>query len=234
MRTHSLRLAAPLAALVLAVPLLAACAAGDPTVVALLVADRGADDSAVDVDAFRERVAETCEGCETAVYDAGGDADEQRSKARQALTSSADILVVEAIAPDGLEGLKLDEVPVVAVGEPAEGADRFVGIASGVPSTGSDPLLDQARDVVLGKAKSLTYVPMLAISEKAADVAVGLLADTPVDGGEEHLGVQSWLYEPAEVDLSNITTVLVGQGVITLEQLCDGETQARCRRNGLV
>ena len=76
---------APLLAPALVVaPLLSGCAGDEPTV-ALLVAD-GSDRTsrAVDVEAFTDRVEATCDECRVTVYDAEGDAETQKSQARQA------------------------------------------------------------------------------------------------------------------------------------------------------
>ena len=91
----------------------------------------------------------------------------------------------------------------------------------------------RARDLVLGKRDSMTYVPTIEMSEQAADVAVALLAGDPVTGGEQVEGVQSWLYPEQKVTLDTLTTVLVGQGVLTLDELCKGATAKRCERIGL-
>ena len=64
--------------LLLTVPLLSACVATDPSVVAVLVADGGAAGRAVDQDVFRARVDEVCDGCTVTLYDAEGDATRQR------------------------------------------------------------------------------------------------------------------------------------------------------------
>ncbi len=92
---------------------------------------------------------------------------------------------------------------------------------------GSD--LQAARNVVLGDEESMTYVPTRAMSEQAADVAVALLAGTPVErrraggrrGGLLALGTQ-------DVTIDGLTSVLVGQGVLTLDELCSGSTEKRC------
>lgn len=219
--------------LVAVAPLLAGCAGGDPTV-ALLVAD-GSDPSsrAVDVDLFTQRVEATCDECRVVTYDAEGDAATQKSQARQAEASSADVIVVVPVDPDDLTGLTGRDVPVVSLGGLVPGSDRFVGLTSGeVPSVpGSD--LDVARDLVLGDEDTMTYVPTRSMSEQSADVAVGLLADTPVEGGQDVDGVTSWLFEDQEVTIDTLTSVLVAQGVLTLDDLCSGATAKACDRLGL-
>ena len=224
----------PLLALLLAAPLLAGCTGSDPTTVALLLADRESGGALVDVDAFTERVEAACEECEVEVYDAGGDAAEQESQARQAVAAESAALVVWPVEPEEVEGVEPEEVPMVSLVTLVPGSDAFVGLAEGQPDLddqGSD--LDAARDLVLGERRRMTYLPTQDMSEQAADVVVGELAGTPADGGEEHEGVTSWLYETTAVTLDNLTTVLVGQGVLTIEELCEGSTARRCERFGL-
>ena len=118
------------------------------------------------------------------------------------------------------------------------GSDRFIGLADGDVPIQAAPDLEAARDVLLGDEKSMTYVPTREMSEQAADVAVSLLAGTPLaaTGGadrQEVDGVASWLYEHQEVTIDDLTSVLVGQGVLTLDDLCSGETAKRCTKLGL-
>jgi ABC-type xylose transport system substrate-binding protein len=220
-------------ALALVAPLLTACVGGDPTI-GLLVADRSDSASrAVAVEAFTDRVEATCDECRVTVYDAEGDAETQKSQARQAEAASVDVLVVVPVEPDGMEALVSRDLPVVSLGELVPGSDRFVGLAGGeLPvQRGSD--LEAAREVLMGEAESMTYVPTRAMTEQAADVAVAFLADTTPAGGEDVDGVETWLYEDVEVTLDTLTSVLVADGAITLDDLCGGTTAGRCVRWGL-
>lgn len=221
-------------ALLIALPLLSGCFGGDPTI-ALLLADGSDDQHTVDVEAFTERVESSCEECRVEVHDAGGDAAEQKSQARQALADDADVLVIWPVDP-GADVVTDDEASTVSLVQLVPGSDRFVGMAeelpAGVAQQGSD--LEAAREVITGKRKSMVYVPDLAISERAADVTVALMAEQPVADSELHEGVRSWLYEPTEVTLDNLTTVLVGGGVLTIDELCEGATARRCQALGLI
>ena len=100
-----------------------------------------------------------------------------------------------------------------------------------VRQAGSD--LQAARNLVLGDEKTMTYVPTREMSEKAADVAVRFLAGDPLAGGEEVDGVESWLYPAQDVTIDSLTSVLVAQGVVTLDELCEGSTAKDCGRLGL-
>ena len=220
-------------ALVTLAPLLAGCDGDEPTI-ALLVADASDTSSrAVDVERFTDRVEATCDECRVTVYDAEGDAVTQRSQARQAEARNADVVVVVPVDVDDLASLTGLELPVVSLGELVPGSDRYVGLEGGELATQEGSDLEAARAVLLGDEKSMTYVPTRAMSEQAADVAVALLAGTPVTDAQEVDGIDSWLYEQQDVSIDGLTSVLVGQDVITLDELCSGSTEKRCARLGL-
>lgn len=214
--------------LLTATPALSACLGDEPTI-ALLVADGSS--RAVDADLFSERVGATCDECRVRVYDAGGDADTQRSQLRQAQADSADVLVVEPVDPGGPGSA--GDLPVVSVGGDVDGADAHVGLEDGQAPDVSGSDLDAARAVLLGDERTMTYVPTREMSDQAADVAVGLLAGAPRTDGEQVDGVPSWLFADQEVTVDTLTSVLVAQGVVTLDELCSGETEKPCERFGL-
>ncbi|WP_210504396.1 type 1 periplasmic-binding domain-containing protein [Nocardioides xinjiangensis] len=219
--------------LVAVAPLVSGCGGDEPTV-ALLVAD-GSDSSsrAVDVEGFTDRVEATCDECRVRVYDAQGDADTQKSQARQAEADSADVVVVVPVDADDLGTLTGSDLPVVSLGELVPASDRFVGLQGGRLPTQAGTDLDAARDVLRGEEESMTYVPTRAMSEQAADVAVSFLAGDPLAGAEDVDGVESWLFRDQEVTIDSLTSVLVGQGVLTIDDLCSGATEKRCARLGL-
>ncbi len=231
-----------LLAVVLGCGTLVGCSSEDPTVVAFLVSDGSRSfEPRVDVEAFRARVEATCTECSVRVYDAEGDAGTQASQADQALADSADVIVldpVEAEEAEALVGGGEDEVPVVAHTTLVPGADRFVGVAEPLatdergPSADTD--LQAARQIVQGTRGSMLHVPATAMSEQAADVAVGILAEEEVEGAEDFEGVPSWLHPVTEVRLAVLTSVLVREGVVTLDELCSGSTARRCERLGFV
>ena len=218
-------------------PLLAGCTTDEPTV-ALLVGDGSDSVHMVDVEAFEARVATTCDECVVAVYDAEGDAAQQKSQAREAEAESADVLVVVPVEPDEMESLTGAELPLVSLGTLVPGADGHVGPQQQVDvGSGAASNLAAARDLVRGKRSSMTYVPTVDMSEQAADVAVALLADSTVPVGAiepaEVEGVRSWLFGTQDVTLDTLTTLLVGQGVLTLDELCEGATARKCAKLGL-
>ncbi len=228
-RQHVLRALLPVV-LLAATPALSACVGDEPTIALLVDATSS---RAVDSERFTDRVEATCEECRVRVYDAGDDADTQRSQVRQAEADSADVLVVVPVEAGGPDGATDQELPVVSLGDLVDGADAHVGLEEGGLPSGSGSDLDAARAVVLGEERSMTYVPTVAMSEQAADVAVGLLADTPATGGTDVDGVPSWLYPAQQVTVDTLSSVLVGQGAVTLEELCSGRTEKRCERLGL-
>ena len=129
-------------------------------------------------------------------------------------------------------------MPLVSLGELLPGSEAYVGLAEGDVPNQSATDLEAARDVLLGDEDSMTYVPTREMSEQAADVAVALLADQPVSalGGpdaEDVDGVESWLYQHQDVTVDDLTSVLVRQGVVTLDDLCSGDTEKRCEKLGL-
>lgn len=225
-------------ALVVLAPLLAGCDGDEPTI-ALLVADSSDSASrAIDVRRFTDRVEATCDGCVVRVYDGEGDAGTQRSQVRQAEARNSDVIVVVPVDAADLASVTGPDVPVVSLGELVEGSDRFVGLEDGDLPTAAVSDLQAARDVLLGDEKSMTYVPTRAMSEQAADVAVAVLAGNPPEemGGADAVevdGVASWLYAQQEVTVDALTSVLVGQGVLTLDELCSGDTEKRCEKLGL-
>jgi len=222
-----------LSVLLAVAPLLSGCAGDEPTV-ALLVAD-GSDPSsrAVDVDRFTDRVEATCDECVVTVYDAEGDAATQKSQVRQAAATSADVVVVVPVDPDDLATLTEGDLPVVSLGELVPGSDRFVGLEGGALPTQRGSDLEAARAVLLGDEDAMTYVPTRAMSEQAADASVAFLADEPIADGEEVDGVESWLFRDQDVTIDTLTSVLVAQGVVALDDLCSGPTEKRCVRLGL-
>lgn len=218
----------------LVLPLLTSCSTTDEPTIALLVADASDASHVVDVEAFEARVLATCDECRVRVYDAGGDAGQQTSQARQADAESADVLVVVPVDPAEVESLTGGEMPVMSLGTLVPGAVAHVGLEQAVEADGDTAsTLDAAREVIVGDRSSMTYVPTFDMSVKAADVAVGLLADEPVADGTEVEGVESWLFESQDITLDTLTTILVGQGVVTLDELCEGASAKKCEKLGL-
>lgn len=216
---------------------LSGCSAVDSTVIAVLAADESTQVAQpLDVERLEERVGEICDGCTVEVFDAEGDADAQAEMFDRALVD-ADLVILDPVDPELAESLvqRAGEVPVMAYGALVPGADWFVGVAdSVVPASGVSSDLEAAREVISKDRDSFSYVPAAAMSTKAAEVAVGELADEPVGESVDHEGVDSWLFEAVEVTVNDLTSVLVASGAMTLAELCTGDTAKRCARLGLV
>ncbi|MEO5664552.1 MAG: hypothetical protein ABIR39_14860 [Nocardioides sp.] len=216
---------------------LSGCSAVDTTVIAVLAADQETQlQQPLNVERLQERVEEICDGCTVEVYDAGSDADTQAELFDRALVD-ADLVILDPVDPELAESLvqRAGEVPVMAYGTLVPGADWFVGLADpATPASGVTSDLEAAREIISKDRDSFTYVPAAAMSAKAADVAVGELADEPVGEPVDHEGVDSWLFESVEVTVNDLTSVAVASGAMTLAELCDGDTAKRCARLGLI
>lgn len=220
----------------LALPFLTACLGSDPSVVAVLVADASAGTgAALDADEFEAAIEEVCDGCKVEVHDAGGDADTQREQFRAALDAGVGAVVVEAVEPEVAEEFAAAErdQPLVAAGVFVPGADWFVGVTTPVAGSGFASDLEAARALVAGKEKSFSHVPTAAISAQSATVAAHAMARAELTAPGEYEGVPSWTYEPVEVTLANLTTVLVGPGLLDVEDICVEDAE-RCARLGLL
>ena len=226
-----------LACCLLVTSVLSGCAAVDSTVIAVLAADEGAQvQQPLDVDRLEERVEEICDGCTVEVFDAGSDADTQAEMFDEALVD-ADLVILDPVDPELAESLvqRAGEVPVLAYGTLVPGADWFVGVAvPATPATGVSSDVEAAREVISKDRDSFSYVPAATMSTKAAEVAVGELADEPVGESVDHEGVDSWLYESVEVTVNDLTSVVVASGAMTLAELCSGDTAKRCAKLGLI
>lgn len=216
---------------------LTGCSAVDSTVIAVLAADESTQVAQpMDAERLVERVAEICDGCTVEVFDAGGDADAQAEMFDRALVD-ADLVILDPVDPELAESLvqRAEDVPVMAYGTLVPGADWFVGVADpATPATGVTSDLEAAREVISHDRDSFPYVPAAAMSAKAADVAVGELADEPVGEAVDHEGVDSWLFESIEVTVNDLTSVVVASGAMTLAELCAGDTAKRCAKLGLL
>ena len=213
------------------------CVAADSTVIAVLAADESAQlQQPLDGEGLDQRVEEICDGCTVEVYDAGSDADTQATQFDQAIVN-ADMVILDPVDPELAESLveRAGEVPVIAYGTLVPGSDWFVGLADpATPPDDVDSDVEAAREVILRDRDTFTYVPAAAMSSKVADVAVGELADEPVADSVDHEGVPSWLFESTEVTVTDLTSMVVGSGAMTIAELCAGGTAKRCAKLGLV
>ena len=220
--------------LLLTVPLLSACVGADPSVVAVLVADGGSADRALDAEVFAEEVERVCEGCTVEVHDAGGDAAEQQRQFDEVVEAGVGGVVVEPVSPEVAEEFVLaaEGIPFVAAGTLVPGADWFVGTSAPVSGVEYASSLEAARALVAGDVQEVVHVPIAEISRGAADVVVHAMVRTPLAGAQEFEGVPSWLHEPQTLTTKNLTSVLVATGLVSLDEVCAGQVN-RCARLGL-
>ncbi len=219
---------------------LTGCVSARPTLIAVLAADESAGhDQPLAVDVLKERVTQLCEDCSVRVYDAARAADTQDAQFDEAIGDGAALVILDPVDPERAEVLtqRADDVPVLAYAHLVPGADWFVGMPAPatVPTNASAPDSDlmSARELIAGQRRSFTFIPAAAMSTQVAEVAVRVLADEPVVDPVDHEGVSSWLFEPIEITVNNLTSVLVGSGAMTLDDLCSGVTAQRCVRLGL-
>ena len=83
------------------------------------------------------------------------------------------------------------------------------------------------------RVRALRANPDVAITIDTETFPPQVLTIRGVAEVQEVDGVDSWLYEQQDVTIDVLTSVLVGQGVITLDELCSGSTEKRCARLGL-
>ena len=117
-------------------------------------------------------------------------------------------------------------------GHAGPGSDRFVGLESGAEPrrrgrTSRPPRRRPRRGGVDDlRAHGTDERP-------GGRLAGGLPRRHPVEDGEEVDGVESWLLQRQRGHRRHPTSVLVGEGVVTLDDLCSGNTRKRCARLGL-
>ncbi|MGL5810106.1 MAG: substrate-binding domain-containing protein [Nocardioides sp.] len=106
----------------------------DPTLIALLLANDGADRwKMADEPAFRRHVKRSCRGCEYLGYNAGGDPARQLEQFRAAVNAGADVIVLNAADSETGEEIvaRSGSRPVVAYDRFVPGADYFVSYDAG-------------------------------------------------------------------------------------------------------
>ena len=91
----------------------------------------------------------------------------------------------------------------------------------------SAAVVDGAR--AEGRAVLVGYLPV-GFPDVEASIAA---ARAMVEGGVDVDGVESWLYSDSEVTIDTLTSVLVAEGIVTLDDLCSGNTRKRCATLGL-
>lgn len=219
--------------------LLSGCLGGAPTVTVLLTGSE--ENSLMDTAAFADAVTKQCADCDITFVEGNGEVADQERELVAAL-ESADVVVVEPPVSGELteesvaheDALSSDEgAPVVALGTFVPGARAHIGFAPPVAETEFVDDLAAARAVVAGKVDSYQHVPRSDAAMLAAQAVLALEAGEAVPEQQERDGVPQWLLEAPLVSLENLTTVLVGSGQLSIEEICKPNAQ-RCSEFGLL
>lgn len=99
--------------------------------------------------------------------------------------------------------------------------------------TGQDAELSAVRLVIEGDQGMTVYKHIRAMAERAADMAIDIMAGEEPEGLVDHRGVPSVILEPEAVTLDTVADTVVRSKVFTLEALCEGSTAANCASLGL-
>lgn len=99
--------------------------------------------------------------------------------------------------------------------------------------TGQDADLSAVRLVIEGDQGMTVYKHIRAMAERAADLAIDVMADEVPDDLVDHRGVPSIILEPSAVTRDTVADTVVREKVFTLTALCEGSTAANCTTLGL-
>ncbi len=99
--------------------------------------------------------------------------------------------------------------------------------------TGQDAELAALQRIIAGDQTMTVYKSIPDEAERAAEIAVDLLAGKKVEGVEDHEGVPSVIFDPVAVTIANLTDTVVRDGVVTIDELCTPELRADCEALGI-
>lgn len=158
---------------------------------------------------------------------------------RPADVSLEEVVVADAGEAEREVAARLKQAPyaVVLAGsdELAEGAARGLEGVAGQPALlGPGARLDTARRIVTGDQAMSVHEPYERAATQVADVVVALLTGGEPRGGEDLDGVRSWPFEVEPVTLDSLTSTMVHDGAIDLDDLCAGPVRRRCTSLGLL
>lgn len=127
------------------------------------------------------------------------------------------------------------DVVLAGTDDLAAGAARaLAGVRRPPALVGPEAGLEAARRIVTGDQAMSVYEPYGTVATQVADVVVALLTGDEPAGGEEVEGVESWTFEARPVTLASLTSTMVHDGAIGLDELCAGGLRARCTALGLL
>ncbi|MDP3894982.1 substrate-binding domain-containing protein [Nocardioides sp.] len=99
--------------------------------------------------------------------------------------------------------------------------------------TGQGAELDAVRRLVTGEQSMTVHTSLRDQAQQAADIAVAVLANEDVEGGEDHEGLRAWFFEPQAVTLDNLADTVVRDGLWPAAEICQGRARRPCERFGL-
>lgn len=138
------------------------------------------------------------------------------------------------------ESARLSRIDAVLVGNDTQASGVVaalddLGVARGDRPwiSGQDAELEAVRRVVAGEQGMTVYKQIRDMAQQAADAAIDLMLGETPEGTTEYQGVPATLVEPVAVTPRNVAATVVRDGVHTLEEICDGDTQRACERLAL-
>ncbi|WP_101525164.1 substrate-binding domain-containing protein [Nocardioides houyundeii] len=94
--------------------------------------------------------------------------------------------------------------------------------------TGQDAELSAVHRIV-GREQGMTvYKPLPALAERAADLAVDVLAGDETQGASDYEGVPTFLFAPAAVGPGSIARTVLRDRVYDLDEICPAELLQEC------
>lgn len=121
-------------------------------------------------------------------------------------------------------------------------AMRGAGIdPSTIPVTGQDAEVSALQRIVAGEQFNTIYQPITDFAARAADLAIALAhgedppeglinGTTPTEAGD----IDAYLYDNVVITLDNIEDTVIGDGFVTVEEICTGEYVRACEEAGLI
>ncbi|MFL6139979.1 MAG: sugar ABC transporter substrate-binding protein [Frankiaceae bacterium] len=142
---------------------------------------------------------------------------------------------VQAVGKDKVKGVYVANDGMAAG---AVAALQAAGFNPLPPVTGQDAQVDGVQRVLAGQQAVTIYKAIKPEAEKAAEVAVQLVAGKQVQGDttvKNDTGdtVQATLLTPVAVTPANVADTVVKDGFLTVQQICTAQYQSACTKAGI-